>query len=170
MVLYFIGVYIINRTLHRRLEMWNFSSRVEKIFHLFAALTHEIFFNTRREISYLRATMQYPLFICVSYCYLIRFSISSNIFSFIPIRAYLIKFISTFPVYLIPWRWTVWPSEMSSDKLVAFSFVGCLFVLFTLNRLLIENRNRLRKGNFHWPSWQFDWQCGILTSWPSWRS
>ena len=46
------------------------------------------------------AAMQYPLFICVSYCYLIRFSISSNFFSFIPIRAYLIKFISTCLVYL----------------------------------------------------------------------
>ena len=33
------------------------SSRVEKIFHSFAALTCEIFFNTRREISYLRAAM-----------------------------------------------------------------------------------------------------------------
>ena len=48
MVLYFIGVYIINRTLHGRLEIWNFSSGVEKIFHLFAVLTREIFFNTRR--------------------------------------------------------------------------------------------------------------------------
>ena len=28
-----------------------------KIFHSFAALTHEIFFNSRREISYLRAAM-----------------------------------------------------------------------------------------------------------------
>ena len=36
MVLYFIGVYIINRTLHGRLEIRNFSSRVEKIFHSFA--------------------------------------------------------------------------------------------------------------------------------------
>ena len=57
MVWYFIGVYIINRTLHGRLEIRNFSSRVEKIFHLFAALIHEIFFNTQREISYLRAAM-----------------------------------------------------------------------------------------------------------------
>ena len=31
MVWYFIGVYIINRTLHGRLEIQNFSSRVEKI-------------------------------------------------------------------------------------------------------------------------------------------
>ena len=30
MVWYFIGVYIINRTLHGRLEIPNFSSRVEK--------------------------------------------------------------------------------------------------------------------------------------------
>ena len=63
MVWYFIGVYIINRILHGRLEIRNFSSHVEKIFHSFAALTREICFNTRREISYLRAAMQYPLFI-----------------------------------------------------------------------------------------------------------
>ena len=42
---------IINRTLHGCLEIWNFSSRVEKIFHPFAALTCEIFFDTQREIS-----------------------------------------------------------------------------------------------------------------------
>ena len=30
---------------------------LKKIFHSFAALTHEIFFNTRRDILYLRATM-----------------------------------------------------------------------------------------------------------------
>ena len=57
MVWYFIGVYIINRTLHGRLEIRNFSSRVDKIFHSFAALTHEIFFNTRREILYLCTAM-----------------------------------------------------------------------------------------------------------------
>ena len=45
MVLNLIGVYIINRTLHGRLEIRNFSSRVEKIFHSFAALAREIFFN-----------------------------------------------------------------------------------------------------------------------------
>ena len=43
MVWYFIGVYIINRTLHGRLEKQNFSSHVEK---QFAVLTREIFFNT----------------------------------------------------------------------------------------------------------------------------
>ena len=37
MVWYFIGVYIINRTLQGCLGIQNFSSRVEKIFHLFAA-------------------------------------------------------------------------------------------------------------------------------------
>ena len=36
MVWYFIGVYIINRTLHSHLEIRNFSSCVEKIFHSFA--------------------------------------------------------------------------------------------------------------------------------------
>ena len=57
MVWYFIGVYIINRTLHGRLEIRNFSSRVEKMFHLFTVLTREIFFNTQREILYLRVAM-----------------------------------------------------------------------------------------------------------------
>ena len=57
MVWHFIGVYIINRTLHDRLEIRNVSSRIGKIFHSFAALTREIIFNTRREISYLRAAM-----------------------------------------------------------------------------------------------------------------
>ena len=46
MVWYFIGVYIINRTLHGRLEIQNFSSCVE-----------EVFFNTRWEILYFRAAM-----------------------------------------------------------------------------------------------------------------
>ena len=35
----------------------NFSSCFEKMFHLFAALTCEIFFNTQREILYLHAAM-----------------------------------------------------------------------------------------------------------------
>ena len=52
MVWYFIGVYILNRTLHGRLEMRNFSSwsRVEKIFHEWAW----------RENSYLRAAYGSP--------------------------------------------------------------------------------------------------------------
>ena len=37
---YFIGVYIINRTLHGCLEIQNFSSHVEKILHSFAVLMH----------------------------------------------------------------------------------------------------------------------------------
>ena len=56
MAWYFIGVYIINRTLHGHLEIRNFSC-VENIFHLFATLTREIFFNPRREIPYLRAAI-----------------------------------------------------------------------------------------------------------------
>ena len=44
---YFIGVYIINRILHGRLEKRNFSSLVEK-FHSFAALTREIFQHLKR--------------------------------------------------------------------------------------------------------------------------
>ena len=46
MVWYFIGVHIINRTLHGCLEIRNFSSHVEKMF-----------FNTQREILYLRVAM-----------------------------------------------------------------------------------------------------------------
>ena len=57
MVWYLIGVYIVNRTLRGRLEIRNFSSHVEKVFHSFAALTREIFFNTPKEISYLRTAM-----------------------------------------------------------------------------------------------------------------
>ena len=61
MVWYLIGVYIINRTLHDCLEIRNFSSCVEKIFHEWTQRTSEIFFNTRREISYLQATIYtYP--------------------------------------------------------------------------------------------------------------
>ena len=66
MLWYFIGVYIINRTLHGHLEIANFSSCVKKnIFHSFAALTREMFFDTRREISCLRAAMWYPLYISI---------------------------------------------------------------------------------------------------------
>ena len=45
-----------NNTLPR-LGMRNFSSRVKKIFHSFAALTRGMFFDARRGISYLRAAM-----------------------------------------------------------------------------------------------------------------
>ena len=57
---------------------------------------------------------------------------------------------------------TVWTDIWTNSSL--FPFVCCLFVLFTLNRLLIENRNRLRKGNFHGPSWQLTemWNASIL--------
>ena len=43
--LVFIGVCSINRTLHGRTEIRNFFSCLEKIFHSFAALTREIFFQ-----------------------------------------------------------------------------------------------------------------------------
>ena len=52
------GVYIINRTLHGRLEIRNFSSRVEKIFHSFAALTREIFSTLKEKFRIsIRAAM-----------------------------------------------------------------------------------------------------------------
>ena len=49
MVWYFIGVYIINSTLHGCLVIRNFSSRVEKIFHSFAALALVKHFSTLEE-------------------------------------------------------------------------------------------------------------------------
>ena len=52
-----VFIIIINRTLHGCLEIRNFSSHVEKIFHSFAALSREIFFNMWREILYLLAAM-----------------------------------------------------------------------------------------------------------------
>ena len=52
--------------------------RVEKIFHSFAALIREIFFNTRREISYLRAAMQYPFSISLSLSLSLPLSIYIN--------------------------------------------------------------------------------------------
>ena len=58
MVWHLIGVYVINRTLHDRLEIRNFSSRVGKYFTCSLRSAREIFFNTRRESSYVRA--QYP--------------------------------------------------------------------------------------------------------------
>ena len=48
MVWYFIGVYIINRTLHGHLEIRNFSSCVDKIFHSFAAHSWNIFQHEKR--------------------------------------------------------------------------------------------------------------------------
>ena len=56
MVWHFIGVNIINRTLHGRLEIRN------SLLVLKNQRTSEIFFNTRRKISYLLAAMYYPLY------------------------------------------------------------------------------------------------------------
>jgi len=57
MVWEFIGVYKIKRTLHGHLE--NYSSRVEKYFtrSLRSLVVREIFFNTRRQTSCLRAAL-----------------------------------------------------------------------------------------------------------------
>ena len=65
MVWYFIGVYIINKTLHGRLEIQNFSSRVEKNIsllhcaHLWNIFQHSkinfvsLFGRVKSSISYL---------------------------------------------------------------------------------------------------------------------
>ena len=60
MVWYFIGVYIINRTLHGRLEIRNFSSRVENISRVSAANEWNIFQHEKRNFV---SAMQYPLFL-----------------------------------------------------------------------------------------------------------
>ena len=57
MIWYFIGVYIINRTLHGRLEIQNFRLLMLKNIYSFAVLTRDIFFNTQREILHLHAAM-----------------------------------------------------------------------------------------------------------------
>ena len=48
-----------NKLIEHYMAAWRYkiSLLLLQIFHSFAALTHEIFFNTRREISYLRAAM-----------------------------------------------------------------------------------------------------------------
>ena len=54
-----VDVYIIKRTLHGHLEIRNFPSGVEKYFtrSLRSLVVRDIFFNTRRESSYLLAAM-----------------------------------------------------------------------------------------------------------------
>ena len=48
MAWYFIGVYIINRTLYGRLEIWNFSSHVENISLVCCAHSWNIFQHSKR--------------------------------------------------------------------------------------------------------------------------
>ena len=57
MVWYFIGVYKIDRTLDGRLEIRNFFSCIEDIFTRSLRSLVKYFFNTRGEISYVRAAM-----------------------------------------------------------------------------------------------------------------
>ena len=61
MVSYFIGVHIINRTLHGRAEIRNFPSRVEKIIHLFAH------FSTLEEKFPISARPCNPLFLGIQW-------------------------------------------------------------------------------------------------------
>ena len=49
---------IIKRTSHGSLEIQNFSSRVEKIFHSFTALTREIFFSHSLRIRHYNQYLQ----------------------------------------------------------------------------------------------------------------
>ena len=59
--LYYINTNEIPSELSRKnMVAWRYDISLlvlKKIFHLFTALTREIFFNIRREISYLRAAM-----------------------------------------------------------------------------------------------------------------
>ena len=63
MVRFFIGSCIVNRTLHGRLEVRNFSSRVEKYFTRSPSSLEKYFSTARIEISHLRTAMYYPLYI-----------------------------------------------------------------------------------------------------------
>ena len=53
----FMAEYVAHRGYYMAVRRYEISLLVLKIFHSFAALTREIFFNTRREISYLQAAM-----------------------------------------------------------------------------------------------------------------
>ena len=60
MVWHFIGVYIINRILHGHLEIWNFSSHVEKnISHIRCAHTWNIFQHPKRNFVSLPCNILY---------------------------------------------------------------------------------------------------------------
>ena len=63
MVWYFIGVYIINRTLHGRLEIRNFSFRVENISRVSAENDWNIFQHSKRNFVSPRGHVIYPLYI-----------------------------------------------------------------------------------------------------------
>ena len=54
--------YYIERILHGRAEIRNFSSSVEKYFTSERSERVKYFFNTKREISYLQAAMQYSIY------------------------------------------------------------------------------------------------------------
>ena len=56
---------------------------LKNIIHSFAVLTREIFFNTQREILYLRAAMEYPLFLNYICTFSIFFKPSSSLLSII---------------------------------------------------------------------------------------
>ena len=88
MVRYFFVVYVINRTLHDRLEIRNFFSRVEKIFHSFVAPTHEIFFNSSKRSF----VSPHSHIISSIYCTIINAKIYLLILSFV--RDFVIAIIS----------------------------------------------------------------------------
>ena len=53
----FMAEYVAHRGYYMAVRRYEISLLVLKIFHSFSALTREIFFNTRRENSYLQAAM-----------------------------------------------------------------------------------------------------------------
>ena len=68
MVWHFIGVYIINRTLHDRLEIQNFSSRVEKYFtRSLRSLVK--YFSTLEEKFRISAQPCNILYFCIRKCH-----------------------------------------------------------------------------------------------------
>ena len=128
MVWYFIGVYIISRTLHGHLEIHNFSSCVEEIFHSFAVLTHEIFFNNQREISYLFSERQCTIL----YVYIF--------FSYINITLSLNKAHRKSRT-ILQGNWKLWIKREGQEKI--WLWAGSIYTFLQI----LSNTGMDRKGN-----------------------
>ena len=134
MVLNLIGVYIINRTLHGRLEIRNFSSSVEKYFTSESSERVKYFFNTRREsghvIFYLLYKHQWNTKPFHFYSFLVwkaRFhdvAIAKVIFSHVKITCYF----------------HIWRYQVFARKLTWY-FIG-----FYITKLVIFHRNIVGSG------------------------
>ena len=90
MVWYFIGVYIITRTLHGRLEIQNFSSRVEKNISL-VRCAHSKAYSQIRDTFFSKLETKIPDFKSLSHDTLISLLMNSSDYL---INCQLVSFIS----------------------------------------------------------------------------